>query len=66
MAIEIRHQPLTPEQIREELDRFEERYGLPSNRRLEAFDADGRCDSSELDRWSDLYLAWTLVQQGRR
>ena len=45
-------------EIREQLDALEERYGVPSNRMLDAFDADQRCANDDLDRWSKLYHAW--------
>jgi hypothetical protein len=66
MGLEIRHRRRTPEQIREDLDRFEERYGVSRERRFEVFPGDGRCENDELAGWSKLYHAWKLVQQRRR
>lgn len=62
MGIEARRNTLTPEQVREELDQFEERFGVSSENRREAFD-DDLCDSDELARWSALYRMWQRSQQ---
>ena len=45
-------------EIRGQLDAFEEHYGVPSDRMLEAFDAHERCGNTELDRWAKLDHAW--------
>ena len=66
MSIEIRHRRVTLEQIRDELDQFEERYGVPSERREEAFDTDDRCFNEELNRWSKLYEMWASTQDDPR
>lgn len=65
MGIEIRRRRVTLDEVREELDRFEERYGVPTERRLEVFDEDDWCFSEELDRWSKLHLMWTLGHEER-
>ena len=51
-------QRLTVADLRAELDALERRYGVPSERRLEAFADTEPCESAELARWSALYEAW--------
>ena len=48
--------------IRAELDAFERRYGVPSERRFEVFDDADRCGDEELVRWSELYDIWRTGQ----
>ncbi len=49
--------------LRTELDRFEERYQLPSERLAEAFtDADGRLDESEdFHAWGSAWASYQIL-----
>lgn len=54
---------LTVEDLRAELDAYERRYGVSSERRFDAFPASGRCDDTDLVAWSELYHLWATSQR---
>ena len=56
-------QRLTVADVRAELDALERSYGVPSQRRFEAFPGDDRCGEEELVRWSELYHIWRTSQR---
>lgn len=52
----------TPAQLRGELRQFEDRYGVPSARMVEAFTVNGGLrETSDFARWSLIYTAYQRV-----
>lgn len=58
----IRYTELSAAEVRRQLDELEQRYGLPTERRTEAMDADAACEHDDLDRWDFLARAWARLQ----
>lgn len=66
--VEIRRRPFDIDAARLELDAFEAKYGVPSERRDEPFYSPCGC-WTETDEWRDwdfLYTAWTIAIGRRR
>jgi hypothetical protein len=50
------------ERLRAVLDGFEARYGLPSDRLIEAFlDDDGNLESDDWRAWDEAWAAWQIL-----
>lgn len=58
----VRYTELSAAEVRRRLDELEQRYGLATEGRTEAVDADAACEHGDLDRWEFLARAWARLQ----
>jgi hypothetical protein len=61
-AVIVKTSTLHTNEIREELDYFEQVYKMPSMRLADAFKVDGRLvETPEFRRWNHLFTLWQLA-----
>jgi len=59
---------ITHDEVRARLDRFESRYGVPSERLADAFRDDGGelVETDDFAEWSMAWTIWRHIQAGSR